>query len=219
MSIFVRGKLWLSVSWPSCSSKCSIVLFPSRLPEWYLALKGLSLAVVYLSCLNEHVALFKMILSSCKCYYTCLIRITKKTAEEQKTNVLLALHSKYGVTCVNIMFIWMFLSICLNHLVFHWLRVCACVFWVRSQCFSIYDLVTIALDILSLLQKLLTSTSTHTSTNTHKHPTTLVNDLRWIKFTWLQFQSSDAASRMPSSHFSVYSFWQLLQVTHTLLTE
>lgn len=35
----------------------------------------------------------------------------------------------------------------------------------------------------------------------------------------LQFQSSDAASKTPSSHFLVYSSRQLLQVTHKQLTE
>lgn len=65
--------------------------------------------------------------------------------------------------------------------------VCLCVFWVRSQCFSIHDPIAIALDILSLLHssysyshehKMHTQAETHT--NTHQ-PTALVNDLNCIK--------------------------------------
>lgn len=72
--------------------------------------------------------------------------------------------------------------------------------WVFSESgpsvFPIHNLVTIALDILSL---------SHGSCTTHT-PTTLVNHLNWIKCPLLQFQlSSDPASRkMSSSHFSVF---------------
>lgn len=52
-----------------------------------------------------------------------------------------------------------------------------CVFWVGSQCFSIYDPVAIASDILSLLH----SSYTHTHTHVETHPTTLVNDLSCIE--------------------------------------
>lgn len=103
---------------------------------------------------------------------------------------------------------WMLLSICPEPSGFP-LTQTACVFWVRFQCFSIYDPVAFALDILPLLH------SSYTQAQTPYHPCELFKP---YQMSSLQFQSSDAASRMPSSHFCVHSFWQLLQVTHTQLT-
>lgn len=84
--------------------------------------------------------------------------------------------------------------------------------WISCHCY-------IAVEHINTNTHARARTHTHKQTNTHTQ--TPHHPPEWFKpyqMSLLPFQSSDAVSRTPSSHFSVYSSRQLLQVTHTQLT-
>lgn len=89
----------------------------------------------------------------------------------------------------------------------------SCVIWVQSRCFSICDPAVVALDVLSFSHKHWLSA----------HAQTLCHPCEWFRHDQmsspLQFQSSDAASQDQNSRVSLYSFQQLLPVTHAQLTK